>query len=125
MELGELQLEVMKVVWEVGDATAAEVHERLRGHRPVAYTTVLSTLRNLERRGMLDHRVEGKAHRFFPRITRDEFTRHSVRQLVSRLFAGRPEELLSHLLGDGDIGDRERQRIRELLEDGEAGEAAP
>ena len=121
VELGELQLEVMKVVWELGDATAAQVHERLQDRRPVAYTTVLSTMRNLERREMLDHRVEGKAHRFFPQVTRGEFTQHSVRKLVSRLFAGQPKELLSHLLGDEKISEAERQRIRELLEDGEVG----
>ncbi len=68
----------------------------------------------------LRHRVEGKAHRFFPRISRDDFTRRTVDTLVTRLFRGRPEALMSHLMGSETISEAELERIRELLEEGES-----
>ena len=112
----------MNVIWERESATVAEVHDVLRASREIAYTTVLSTLRNLEKRGFLNHSVEGKAHRFFATVTRDEFTRSSVEQLVSRLFAGEPAQLMSHLLGSENLDRGAIERIKRLIEgDEEAG----
>ena len=126
-QLGDLQLEVMNVIWERISATVAEVHEVLRSDREIAYTTVLSTMRNLERRGFLKHSVEGKAHRFFACVSQDDFTRRSVDQLVSRLFAGEPAQLMSHLLGAEKLDIRDLTRIRRLVdnadEDDEEGTA--
>ena len=121
--LGDLQLDVMNVIWGRGSATVAEVHEVLREEREIAYTTVLSTMRNLEKRRFLKHSVEGKAHRFHLCVTRDDFTRRSVEQLVSRLFAGEPAQLMSHLLGAENVGSSELRRIRRLIEEDE--EASP
>ena len=118
--LGDLQLQVMEVVWTGGDGTVAEVHEELSRLRPIAYTTVLSTLRGLERRGFLAHTLEGKAHRFHARITRDEYTRHTVDRLVTTLFAGSPEMLMSHLLGSEELAGDALERIRRLIEGAEA-----
>lgn len=113
--LGDLQLLVMGVIWKLGDATVAEAHQELLKKRPLAYTTVLSTLRNLERRGYLQHTVEGKAHRFYPDVSRDAHTSASVHTLIESLFGGRPERLMSHLLGSERIDARAIQRIRTLL----------
>lgn len=117
-QLGDLQLDVMNVIWERGSATVAEVHDVLRAHREIAYTTVLSTLRNLEKRGFLNHSVEGKAHRFHACVTRDEFTRSSVEQLVSRLFAGEPAQLMSHLLDNEKLDGSDLERIKRLIDEG-------
>lgn len=115
--LGDLQLEVMQVIWELGDATVAEVHRVLSGNRQLAYTTVLTTMRGLEKRGFLEHSVEGKAHRFFARVSRDGFTQDSVERLVSRLFSGNPAQLMSHLLGTEQLAPRDLDRLRRILEE--------
>ena len=115
--LGDLQFDVMQVVWELGDATVAEVHERLQDERPIAYTTVLSTMRALERRGFLEHTREGKAHRFHATIPADVYARDRVTELVDRLFGGRPEKLMSHLLGGDEVRPKDLRRIRRLLEE--------
>ena len=120
-QLGDLQLLVMGVVWEMGNATVAEAHQRLLKKRSIAYTTVLSTLRNLERRGYLEHTVEGKAHRFYPGVSRDAHTSASVHSLIQNLFGGRPERLMSHLLGNERVDARAIERIRTLLTDTEEG----
>ena len=116
--LGELQLEVMQVVWALGDATVAEVHEKLQESRPIAYTTVLSTMRALERREFLAHTREGKAHRFHATIPEEEYRSDRVEDLVERLFGGKPEKLMSHLLGGDDIAPKDLRRIRKLLDGG-------
>ena len=118
--LGDLQLNVMEVVWRLGNATVAEVHEELLTQRRIAYTTVLSTMRALEKRGFLKHSIEGKAHRFFARVSREDYASDSVQQLVSRLFAGDPAALMSHLLGSEDLGPEDLSRIRRLIEEGDA-----
>lgn len=115
--LGDLQLQVMEVVWNRGHATVAEVHEVLAQQREIAYTTVLSTLRGLEKRGFLTHTVEGKAHRYHSQVSREEHTQESVTTLVRRLFSGRPEQLMSHLLGTETLRPQDLTRIRELLDD--------
>jgi predicted transcriptional regulator len=115
--LGDLQLEVMQVVWGLADATVAEVHERLQAERPIAYTTVLSTMRALERRGFLAHTREGKAHRFHATVTADGYASARVEELIARHFGGRPEKLLSHLLGGEEVRPRDLRRIRKLLEE--------
>ncbi len=119
--LGNLQLQVMEIVWSNGNATVAEVHEHLSRRRPLAYTTALSTLRGLERRAFLRHTQEGKAHRFHASISREEYTRRRVSQLVETLFAGRAEMLMSHLLGSEDLDPHAVERIRGLLGEGDGG----
>lgn len=114
--VGDLQLEVMEILWGRGDATVAEVHEALQTRKSLAYTTVLSTLRGLERRGYARHRTEGKAHRFYPKVTRDQHTSARVDRLVSTLFQGQPEKLVSHLLGNESLDANQMERIRDLLE---------
>ena len=114
--LGDLQLVVMEVVWDRGDATVAEVHQELTTRRPIAYTTVLSTMRGLEKRCYLAHTMEGKAHRFHARRSRDDYTRKRVEKLVTSLFAGSPEKLMSHLMGREELDDAALTRIRELLD---------
>ncbi len=115
--LGDLQIAVMEVIWELGDATVAEVHQVLLRERSIAYTTVLTTLRALERRGFLSHQVEGKAHRFFAKVSRGDYTQDSVERLVARLFAGDPAELMSHLLGAQQLNLEDLERIRGLIEE--------
>ena len=117
--LGELQLEVMQVVWELSDATVAEVHERLAQERPIAYTTVLSTMRALEKRKFLEHTREGKAHRFHATIAEQDYRNARVEDLIERHFGGKPERLVSHLLGGDEVRPKDLRRIRKLL-DGEA-----
>ncbi|MFQ5655073.1 MAG: BlaI/MecI/CopY family transcriptional regulator [Planctomycetota bacterium] len=114
--LGSLQQEVMEVVWSRGDATVAEVHDDLQEERAIAYTTVLSTMRALERRGFLTHEADGKAHRFHALVSRQQYTRDSVDRLVTRLFGGEPERLMSHLVGAEQLSARDLRRIRRLLE---------
>lgn len=94
--LGDRELDVMAVLWEVGSGTVGEVRERLPAQ--LAYTTVLTILRNLESKGYLSHTVEGRAHRYAPRVAQRTAQKSALSHMLSRLFKGSPELLLVRLV---------------------------
>ena len=109
------ELDVMAVLWELGSGTVSEVRERLAD--PLAYTTVLSVLRTLEEKGFVDHEEEGKAHRYFPRVEREAAGKSALARMVSKLFAGSPEQLVTQLVSDRSLSEAELKRLRTLLDE--------
>ena len=107
------ELDVMAVLWELGSGTVSEVRDRLPAD--LAYTTVLTILRNLEAKGFLRHEGEGKAHRYFPLVQRQAAERSAVARLVERLFHGSPELLLTRLVDDHDLSPEQLKRMRRRL----------
>jgi predicted transcriptional regulator len=123
--LGELQLQVIRRVWQRGGATVAEVREDLLQTREIAYTTVLTTLQGLERRGMLTHETVGKAYRYLPVVSRSQYARRRVGKLIDDLFDGSPRKLLTHLLGEGRVKPDELAELRGMLDAAENSEDRP
>ena len=113
--LGPLQLQVMELVWEMAPTTVPQVHEALARRRKIAYTTVLTTMRSLERRGMVRHDAAGKAYVYEPALSRKKYTASCLGRLVDELFDGKKEKLLCHLLGAERIGAKELAEIRRML----------
>ncbi len=111
--LGDRELDVMGVLWEVGSGTVAEVRELLPAE--LAYTTVLTILRNLEEKNFVSHELEGRAHRYFPRVARREARTTLVGRLVDKLFHGSAEQLLVHLVRDRQLSADDLTRIRRAL----------
>lgn len=108
------ELDIMQVLWELGSGTVADVRERLAD--TLAYTTVLTMLRTLEEKGHLRREEEGRAHRYFPRVDREEARASALRHVLHRLFGGDPEVLLTHLVSERDLSASELERMRRLLE---------
>ena len=111
----ERELDVMAVLWELGSATVAEVRERLSDD--LAYTTVLTVLRTLEEKGYADHVEEGRAHRYHPLVARDAAGASALRRVVQKLFGGSTELLLTQLVSDRRLSERELRRMRKLLDE--------
>jgi len=111
--LGDRELDIMGVLWDLGSGTVAEV----RGKLPVdlAYTTVLTILRNLEAKELVSHTAEGKAHRYFPRVARTTARRTALTRILDKLFHGSPEQLITQLVEDEKLSARELKRLRALL----------
>jgi BlaI family transcriptional regulator, penicillinase repressor len=109
------ELDVMAVLWELGSATVAEVQERLTDE--LAYTTVLTILRTLEEKGHVGHEEEGRAYRYHPLVGREEAGASAVRRLVRKVFAGRPDMLLTQLVSDRSLSDSDVERLRRLLDE--------
>ena len=99
-ELGELQLAVLNVLWTCGQGTVRAVLDALPGDRRPAYTTILTVLRNLERRGLVTHdQPDGKRMFFYRPLVSSHDTRGDILQdVLNRLFAGSPALLIKHLL---------------------------
>jgi BlaI family transcriptional regulator, penicillinase repressor len=118
--LGERELDVMTALWASGSGTVAEVRDSL--DTPLAYTTVLTILRNLEAKGYVRHEEEGRAHRYFPRVKQKAAQRSALRRLVDTLFTGSPEALLAQLVDEHDLTADDLRRIARRLGSGTAKE---
>ena len=120
-EFGDRELDVMAVLWETGSATVAEVRDRLPAD--LAYTTVLTILRNLEAKGFVRHEGEGKAHRYFPLVARQAAGRNAVTRLIEKMFGGDPAMLVSHLVSDHPLTAAELKKLHAALDERLAGPA--
>ena len=111
--LGDRELDVMGVLWDLGSGTVAEVRDRLPAD--LAYTTVLTILRNLEAKDLVSHTAEGKAHRYVPRVARKAARRSAIARVVEKLFHGSPEQLVTQLVEDEQLTAEDLARLRALL----------
>ena len=109
------ELDIMAVLWERGPSTVTEVREALSDD--LAYTTVLTVLRVLEEKGRVSHEEEGRAHRYFPKVRREEAGQSALRRLTRKVFRGSPEMLLTQLVSDRDLSEGDLRRMRELLDE--------
>ena len=114
--LGDLQHDIMRVLWEEGEATVARVHERLAGERERALTTIATMLSKMEKKGVVLHRVDGRQYVYRARVTEAEVTRGVVSELCERFFAGDVTALVGHLLREQDVDPDELERLRALIE---------
>jgi predicted transcriptional regulator len=112
--LSDREAEFMEVLWELGPSTVAEVRERLEDN--LAYTTVLTILRNLESKGYVGPTKDGRAHRYAPLVERDLARRSALADLATKLFRGSAELLMTHLVADQKLSDTQLKRIRKLLD---------
>ena len=105
----------MNILWDLGSATVADIHARL-DDRPIAYTTVLSTLTILERKAYVRHTTRGKANVYKPRVERDAARRTVVDNVLATFFDGSPRALMLNLLASERLSADEERRLRMLLE---------
>ena len=120
--LGERELDVMTVLWQRASGTVAEVQDALGAK--LAYTTVLTILRNLETKGFLRRVEEGRAHRYFPKVKQRAAQRRALRRLIDTLFLGSPEALLTQLVDDHELTPDELRRIARRLSKTDVKESA-
>jgi len=116
IRLGDLQLRIMRVLWDSGAATVSEVQQRL-GRQPLAYTTVATMLRKLEDRGLVDHLEEGRKFLYRATVSMHEVTRSMAGDLVDRLFDGSLADAVSHLLESRDISREELDRLEQMIQE--------
>ena len=114
---GELETAIMKEVWRRGQATVREVYETLRLTRSLAYTTVMSTMQNLKKKGLLDHRTVGRSYVYSPRVDRGAVERSSATELLDRLFGGSVERFANALFEDEDLSAESFEALRKRILD--------
>lgn len=114
--LGDLQLAIMRVLWARGEATVADVHETLEPERGLALTTIATMLAKMEKKGVVDHRADGRRFIYRPLVSEEQVQRSMVADLTSQLFRGNIPALVNHLLAEHDIRPQELAQLRELID---------
>jgi predicted transcriptional regulator len=117
--LTEGELRLMNVIWKQGPATVGDVAASLTDDTPLAYSTVLTTLRILESKGYLRHTKKGRAFVYEPVIAQEEASRTALGYLVSRFFGGSSELLVVNLLKEETISRAELRRIKKMIVESE------
>ena len=116
LELSELQLAVMRVLWQRKKAAVSEVQEALKSERDLALTTVATVLTRLEKAGLVTHRASGRHYLYRPLVSEEEVRRSMVSVLAERLFEGDVAALVSHLVNAREINPGDLARVKQLIE---------
>ncbi len=120
--LGDLQLAIMRVLWERGEASVAEAHQALLPERGLAPTTIATMLVKMEKKGVVTHRREGRRFVYRATVSEAEATRSMVDELTDRLFLGDPAALVSHLISEHELDAADLAEIRRRISDRESEE---
>lgn len=107
---------ILEVLWKKKEASVREVADELSKKKPVAYTTVLTMFRILDRKGLVDHRTEGRAFIYRAAISRGEARRQALENLLKQFFNGSPNVLAQHLINEHDIDPLELNALREEVD---------
>lgn len=113
--LTEAELRLMEVLWEKGQATVGEVTEALPPP-PLAYNTVLTTMRILEQKGYVSHDEDGRAYVYRPLVARDDAAKSAVGTILQRFFGNKSGALALRLVEENRPSDEELQRLKRLIE---------
>jgi predicted transcriptional regulator len=109
------ELRLMKVLWTRGESAVSDMVSATADEGPLAYTSVLTTIRILEQKGYVDHRQEGRAFLYSACVGEQEASRSEVRHVLQRFFGNSRERLLLSLLGDDEISPEELRRLKEAI----------
>ena len=115
--LTEAELRLMKILWRRGESAVNDLVAAMPEDEPLAYNSVLTTIRILEQKGYVEHRQEGRAFVYRPCVAEQEAGRSEVRHVLGRFFGNSRERLLLSLLGDDDISSEELQRLKDAIRD--------
>lgn len=114
LHLTKRELDIMGVLWDVGEATVTEVRDRV--DPDLAYTSISSMIRTLEMKGYVSHRRgEGKTHIYFPVIEPEKAGASALGRVLDKIYGGSPIKLLAHLIDQRKVSDKELARMRDLL----------
>lgn len=110
------ETEILRIIWELGQATVQQIYEKLPRKRNIVYKTVLTMVRRLESKGYLKHQSQGKANLYFAAIKRKDVLRRTVGDFVDRLFGGDPGPLVQFLAEEGHIDAEEFKRLKQIID---------
>jgi BlaI family penicillinase repressor len=110
------ETEILRLVWQIEEATVQKVCDQLPPRRNIAYKTVQTLLRRLEDKGYLRHKIKGKAYVFYPAVKREDVVKRTVVDFLDRLFGGDPRPLMQFLAEDGKIDAEDIERLRKLID---------
>lgn len=114
--LTPVELELMEILWKLGQGTVHAVMTELPSNRKLAYTSVSTILRILQEKEILAAKKLGRQHIYRPLLSKQTFAKHSVKKIVKNIFSGSPTELVAHLLDKNGLSMNEINTIQQLLD---------
>jgi predicted transcriptional regulator len=114
-QLTDLQLAILRILWDRGSASAAEITDALRGTRRLAQQTIATVLTRLERRGIVSHETRQRQYIYIPRVSESEVRRSMVSEFTDRLFEGDVAELVNQLLSSNEMSRGDLARVKKLI----------
>jgi BlaI family transcriptional regulator, penicillinase repressor len=122
--LTDLQFAIMRILWDRREATVLDVQNRLKPERDLAQTTIATLLSRLEKRGVVEHRLEGRQFVYRPLVTEQDVRRSMVSELTTLLFDGSSAALMSHLLRSREMEPGDIDRVKRMIAEAEGGRDA-
>lgn len=114
--LGETEMEVLHHVWDLGEATVKQVRKRILESREVAYTTIMTVMKNLAEKGYLKYRKEGVTYVYSPAQEPDSVRSNLVKELIKKVFKGSPKELVQTLVESEDLNEKDLSEIKRMID---------
>ena len=114
--LSPAETEILRLVWQLEPVTVQQIRGALPKDRAIAYATVQTLLRRLEKKGYVKHEVQGKAHLFSAAVKREQVIKRTVGDFIERLFGGDPMPLMLHLADQSDLDAQDIDAIKKLIE---------
>ena len=124
-DITELQLSILRLLWQRGEATVAELWEALYDERRLAQTTVATLVARLQRRGIVARRTRDRQFLYRATITESDVRHSMVSELTERLFAGDRTELVNHLVSASDMSPGDLARLKQILRNAQATKGDP
>ncbi len=124
-KLTELEDLLMNVVWEMGEVTVRDVHRRIQPLRQLAYTTVLTMMGVMERKGLVSHQKRGRANVYRARLSRQAFGAQSARQIVDNYFQGVMKNLVVHFADHGEFDGDDIAALERIVEEAKTRQGPP
>lgn len=113
----DLEMQVLSFLWENGPSTAREVLEALPDGKKRAYTSILSVMQVMEKKGLLNHTNRGVAHVYKPAVKKSKIIQPFVRRVMTEVFGGRPVAMMQALLSEAEVSEGELAQIKQLLDE--------
>lgn len=114
-QLTDVELELMTILWKLGEGNVADVIATLPKDRDLAYTSVSTILRILEQKEIVKTRKEGRGHTYIPLLKKSDYEAKTVKHVVDRVFDGAPVSLVKQLLQSSKIDKAELDELREII----------
>lgn len=116
-DLSDLQLAVVRVLWDKGEASAVDVQKAMERSRPLAITTVSTLLARMEKKGVVGHRADGRTFVYRARVSELDMRRKAISDVIRNLFRGNSSEVVGQILSERDVGEEDLAQMRRLIDD--------
>jgi len=113
----DLEMQILSVLWDKGASTAREVLDSMPDGKQRAYTSILSVMQVMEKKGLLTHTNRGTAHVYKPAVNKNRIISPFVRKVINEVFGGKPAAMMQALINDSTISDDDLSQIHQLLDD--------